>query len=69
MLGVSPVALVFQSDMLLPIPVLADYNLIRQQSQSVIDDNNRRENLRCRYRDYQVGDKVLLFVQNPATLQ
>jgi hypothetical protein len=35
----------------------------------VFDDNNRRENLRRRYRDYQVGDEVLLFTQNPATLQ
>jgi hypothetical protein len=72
-LGVTPDALVFQRDMLLPIPVLADYNLIRQRCQMVIDDNNRRgrENLRRCYRDYQVGDKVLLFVpvQNPATLQ
>ncbi len=39
-LGVSPGALVFQLDMLLPIPVLADYNLIRQRRQTVIDDNN-----------------------------
>jgi transposase InsO family protein len=68
-LGVSPGALMFQRDMLLPIPVLADYNMIRQRRQTVIDDNNRRENLRRRYRDYQVGDEVLLFVQNPATLQ
>jgi transposase InsO family protein len=68
-LGVSPGALVFQRDMLLPIPVLADYNMIRQRRQTVIDDNNRRENLRRRYRDYQVGDEVLLLTQNPATLQ
>jgi hypothetical protein len=68
-LGVSPGALVFQRDMLLPIPVLADYNMIRQRRQIVIDDNNRRENLRRRYRDYQVRDEVLLLTQNPATLQ
>ena len=42
-LGVSPAgALVFQQeDMLLPISVLADYNMIRQLRQTVIDDNNR----------------------------
>jgi hypothetical protein len=68
-LGISPGALVFQRDMLLPIPVLSDYNLIRQRHQTVINDNNRRENLRRRYRDYTVGDKVLLLIQNPATLQ
>jgi hypothetical protein len=30
-LGISPGALVFQRDMLLPIPVLADYNMICQR--------------------------------------
>jgi hypothetical protein len=39
-LGVTPGALVFQRDMLLPIPVLADYNMIRQRCQTVIDENN-----------------------------
>jgi transposase InsO family protein len=68
-LGVSPGALVFQRDMLLPIPILADYHMIRERRQTVIDDNNRRENLRRRYRDYQVGDEVLIFTQNPATLE
>jgi hypothetical protein len=59
----------FQQDMLLPIPVLANYNKICQRHPTVIDDNNRCENLRHRYRDYQVGDEVLLLVHNPATLQ
>jgi transposase InsO family protein len=68
-LGVSPGALVFQRDMLLPIPILADYHMIRERRQTVIDDNNRRENLRRRYRDYEVGDEVLIFTQNPASLE
>jgi hypothetical protein len=68
-LGVSPGALVFQHDMLLPIPVLVDYNMIHQRHQAVIDNNDRRENLHCRYQDYQVGDEVLLLTQNPAALQ
>jgi transposase InsO family protein len=43
-LGVSPGALVFGRDMLLPIPVLTDYNLIRKRRQTLIDRNNLREN-------------------------
>ena len=45
-LGIAPGNLVFGRDMLLPIPVLADYNLIRQRRQTIIDENNRCTNLR-----------------------
>ena len=55
--------------MLLPIPIIADYNTIRERRQAVIDDNARRENLRRRTRDYHVGDEVLLILKNPDTLQ
>jgi len=48
-LNVSPGALVFGRDMLLPIPVLDDYNLIRERCQAIIDEHNRRENLRRRF--------------------
>jgi hypothetical protein len=55
---ISPGALMFQHDMLLPIPVLADYNMIRyQRRQTVIDDNNQYENLRRCYHDYQLVTK------------
>ena len=59
-LRVSPGALVFQRDMLLPIPVLANYDLVRERRQVVVDDNNRRANLRRHFKDYNVGDRVLL---------
>lgn len=59
-MNVSPGALVFKRDMLLPIPLMADYNLIRQRRQAVIDDNNRRANLRRHFKDYHVNDRVLL---------
>ena len=36
---------------------------------TIIDDNARRANLRRRFRDYLVGDSVLLIVKDPATLQ
>ncbi len=67
-LGVSPGALVFGRDMLLPIPVLTDYNLIRQRRQTLIDNNNLRENRRRHFRDYSVGDKVMIKNPNPAGL-
>ena len=54
--------------MLLPIPVLADYNLIRERRQAVIDDNNRRANLRRHFKDYSVGDEVLLLTRPKAKL-
>jgi hypothetical protein len=63
-LQVSPGALIFGRDMLLPIPILADYNLIRERRQAVIDENNRKENLRRRFKDYKTGDQVLLML-NP----
>jgi transposase InsO family protein len=67
-LGVSPGALVFGRDMLLPIPVLTDYNLIRQRRQTLIDSNNLRENRRRHFRDYSVGDEVMIKNPNPAGL-
>ena len=59
-LNVSPGALVLGHDMLLPIPVLANYNLIRQHRQTIIDEINRGENLCRHFCDYKAGDRVLL---------
>ena len=55
--------------MLLPIPLIRDFELIRERRQAVIDDNNRRANLRRRFKDYEVGDQVLIHTYNPTTLQ
>ena len=68
-LGVSPGALSFHRDMLLPLPVLADYELVRQRRQSIIDSNARRENARRIRHDYNVDDMVLVSVPNPSSLQ
>jgi hypothetical protein len=55
--------------MLLPIPVLSDYNLIRERHQTLIDRNNLRENRRCHFRDYTVGgDEVMIRNPKPAGL-
>ena len=68
-LGISPGALVFNRDMMLPIPLLANFHLIRQRRQVVIDEANRRENLRRLYRDYEIGDRVLIKVFDPSKLE
>ena len=49
--GISPGGLVFHRDMLLPIPLMADYNLIRERRQAVIDENNRKLNLHRHFKD------------------
>ena len=67
-LNISPGALAFHRDMLLPIPIMANYNLIRERRQAVIDDNNRRANLRRRFKDYSPGDQVLLLLPSKSTL-
>ena len=63
-LNVSPGAMVFQRDMILPIPLIADFELIRQRRQAVVDDNKRRQNLRRIFHDYNVGDEVLIINQD-----
>lgn len=67
-LGVSPGGIAFHRDMLLPLPVLADYELIRQRKQTIIDANARRENQRRSFADYQPGDEVLVKVHDPGAL-
>jgi len=59
-LNISPGALVFRRDMILDIPLLADLATIRQQRQILIDENLRRQNLKRRSFDYQVGQQVLI---------
>ena len=65
---ISPGALVFHRDMLLPIPLMADYNLIRERRQALIDENNRKANLHRRFKDYSPGDQVLLLLKPLAKL-
>jgi hypothetical protein len=68
-LKVAPGALAFHRDMLLPIPILADFNLIRQRRQALIDDNARRANQsRITSHDYAVGDEILIRADNPGAL-
>ena len=59
-LNVSPGALVFHRDMFLDIPLIADLATIRNHRQALIDENLRRQNLKRRSFDYQVGQQVLI---------
>ena len=59
-LNISPGALVFHRDMFLDIPLIADLATIRNQRQVLIDENLRRQNLKRRTYDYQVGQRVLV---------
>lgn len=68
-LGVSPGGLVFHRDMLLPLPVLADYEMIKQQRQTTIDQSAARANAKRNFRDYQIGDEVLVKTARPYSLQ
>ena len=67
-LQISPGALVFQRDMLLPLPIMANYNLIRERRQATIDENARRANLRCNFKDNIVGEQVLVMLKSLGTL-
>ena len=42
--GVSPGSIVFHCDMLLPIPITTNLQLLREKRQAVIDKNNLTEN-------------------------
>ena len=64
-LGLSPGAMVFQRDMFHPIPLLVNYNELRDRRQHVIDYNNRRANQRRRFLDYQPGQEVLVLTYQP----
>jgi hypothetical protein len=59
-IGNSPGSVVFQRDMFLPIQVVADLDAMRERRQLRIDNNLVRENRRRTFRDYEVGDQVLV---------
>jgi transposase InsO family protein len=68
-LGVSPGGLVFHRDMLLDIPLLTDFQLIRDKRQVIIDENLRRANSKRRHHDYQPGDECLVIHHDPTKLE
>ena len=59
-LEASPGSIVFNRDMVLPIPYLADLHALQTQRQLKVDRRLLQENRKRYYHDYQVGDQVLI---------
>ena len=59
-LKATPGQLVFGRDMILPIKFRADWALIEQQKQQIINKSNEMENKKRIPHTYQIGNKVLL---------
>jgi len=62
-LQMTPGAVVFQRDMLLNIPLIADLHAIRERRQLIIDENLRKANAKRISHDYNVNELVLLIPQ------
>ena len=65
----SPGAMAFGRDMILNIPIIADFELLRQRRQALIDRNLVKANLRRVNFDYQPGQQVVKLVPKPGKLQ
>jgi transposase InsO family protein len=59
-LQASPMQLVFGRDAILNVKHVANWEHIRQQKQTRINENNKRENKSRRNHNYSLGDKVLI---------
>ena len=68
-LQLSPGAIVFGRDMILNIPIVADFELLRERKQTIIDENLMRENRRRISYDYQPGQQVLKLTFRPDKLE
>ena len=71
-LGPTPSQLVFGRDAILNTMSHADWALIKERKQKLIDKNNDKENKSCREHTYHIGDLVLMkndsntkYVKNP----
>ena len=62
----TPGEIVFQRDMLLDIPVIADLVAIRERRQLLIDENLRRQNEKRIEHQYKIGDYVWIKVYDPS---
>ena len=56
----TPMQLVFGRDAILNIADEANWKLIKDRKQKLIDQNNKRENASRKPHTYNVGDKVLI---------
>ena len=56
----TPTQLVFNRDSILNVPIEANWKLIKQRKQALINKGNERENKLRKDHTYNIGDKVLL---------
>ena len=73
-LQATPAQLIFGRDMIYPVEYVAEWDVLRQKKQKIIDKNNTRENSRRVEFDYCVGQKILIIntdiqrkLDNPTT--
>jgi hypothetical protein len=57
-LGSSPGSLVFNRDMFLNVPLIADWHAITQRREHLVNENLMHENRKCCRHDYVIGDRV-----------
>jgi hypothetical protein len=67
-LGSSPGSLVFNRDMFLNIPLIADWHAVTKRREHLVNENLMRENRKRRRHDYAVDDRVLKKRHNPTKL-
>ena len=67
-LGSSPGSLVFNRDMFLNIPLIADWHAITKRREHLINENLMRENKRRRRFDYMPDQKILKKIYKPKKL-
>ena len=67
-LGSTPGALAFGRDMLLNVPLVADWKAITHAREQKVNENLRRVNAKRRSYDYEQGQKVLKLVHKPTKL-
>jgi hypothetical protein len=65
----TPGQLVFGRDMIFPINHIADWQLIKNRKQKLIDTNNERENAKRVDYDYKVGEQVLIYTPDPNKME
>ena len=67
-LGSSPGSHVFNRDMFLNVPLIADWEAITKKREHLVNENLMRENRRRRQYDYQPNQLVLKKNHNPRKL-
>jgi transposase InsO family protein len=67
-LGSSPGSLVFNRDMFLNIPLIADWHAVTKRREHLVNENLMRENRKRRRHDYAIDNRVLKKRHNPTRL-